>query len=324
MMSRLLLCILILSATACASSHENNATASGAPVSHGESGIASESRYDAWSGTNADFGASAARADDWSRLNRSALQLHSASALIVDERGNRLYAKNAQRIKPIASVSKLMTAMVVLDAGVPMNTPIGIVEEDRDRRRNSRSRLRIGEAVLPRGEMMMVALMSSDNRAAHALGRTTFRGGTPVFIKAMNRKAKSLGMYDTYFEDSTGLNERNRSSAEDLVKMVRAAATYPFIRATTSRGEMTVHPFANGTSLQYRNTNPLVRDADWKVEVSKTGFINEAGHCLVMQTRIADRNVYMVLLDATGKQSPVGDANRVRNWILSGQRTAAR
>ncbi len=262
--------------------------------------------------------------DNWPRLDHSGLHLQSASALVVDERGNRLYSKNSQQIKPIASVSKLMTAMVVLDAGVSLKTPINIIEDDRDRRRNSRSRLRIGEATLPRGEMMMVALMSSDNRAAHALGRTTFRAGTPAFINAMNRKAKSLGMYDTYFEDSTGLNEHNRSSAEDLVKMVRAAATYPFIRKTTSTGEMMVYPFANRPPLQYRNTNPLVRDSDWQVEVSKTGFINEAGHCLVMQTRIADRRIYMVLLDSTGKQTPVGDANRVRNWILAGQQTAAR
>jgi D-alanyl-D-alanine endopeptidase (penicillin-binding protein 7) len=264
------------------------------------------------------------RQDNGSQLNRSGLRLQSASALVVDEHGNRLYAKNAQQIRPIASVSKLMTAMVVLDAGVPLNTPISIIEDDRDRLRNSRSRLRIGEATLPRSEMMMAALVSSDNRAAHALGRTTFRGGTPAFIKAMNRKARSLGMFDTYFEDSTGLNEHNRSSAEDLVKMVRAASTYPFIRKATSTGEMTLYPFANRSPLQYRNTNPLVRDSDWQVEVSKTGFINEAGHCLVMQTRIADQRVYLVLLDSVGKQTPVGDANRVRNWILAGQQTAAR
>ncbi|TCT24241.1 serine hydrolase [Thiobaca trueperi] len=311
--------ILILSGTACASNHENQSAA--APVANAQtwSQTASGSDLDHWMQTN-----QRPRPNSWSQLNRSLLHLQSASALIVDEDGNRLYSKNTQQIKPIASVTKLMTAMVVLDAGVPMNTPIKIIEDDRDRLRNSRSRLRINEATLSRGEMITVAVMSSDNRAAHALGRTTFRGGTPAFINAMNRKAKSLGMYDTYFEDSSGLNGNNRSSAEDLVKMVKAAATYPFLREITARGQITVYPFANGTALQYRNTNPLVRDPDWQIDVSKTGFINEAGHCLVMQTRIGDRRVYMVFLDSAGRQSPVGDSNRVRNWILTGHQTAAR
>ena len=308
--------ILILSGTACASNH---ASQSAAPVANAQD----------WSRTNSgsgldDWMQTRPRSNNWSQLNRSLLHLQSASALIVDEDGNRLYSKNTQQIRPIASVTKLMTAMVVLDAGVPLNTPIKIIDDDLDRLRNSRSRLRINEATLSRGEMITVAVMSSDNRAAHALGRTTFRGGTPAFIAAMNRKAKSLGMYDTYFEDSSGLNAHNRSSAEDLVKMVKAAAAYPFIREITARGEITVRPFANGTPLQYRNTNPLVRSPDWQVDVSKTGFINEAGHCLVMQTRIDNRRVYMVFLDSAGRQSPVGDSNRVRNWILTGNQTAAR
>lgn len=260
----------------------------------------------------------------WSYPDRSGLHLQCASALVVDEQGNRLYSKNAQKIQPIASVTKLMTAMVVLDAGVPLSTRIGIVEQDRDHLRNSSSRLQTGKATLTRGEMMMVALMSSDNRAAHALGRTTFRGGTPAFVTAMNRKAKSLGMYDTYFADSSGLNQQNRSSAEDLVKMVKAAATYPLIRKTTSTGEMTLRPFADGRPLLYRNTNSLVRNPEWNVEVSKTGFINEAGRCLVMQTRIADRRLYIVLLNGSGKMTPLGDSNRVRDWLLNGRKTAAR
>jgi serine-type D-Ala-D-Ala endopeptidase (penicillin-binding protein 7) len=264
------------------------------------------------------------RSNDWPRLDPSSLRIQAASALVVDEHGNRLYAKNARAVRPIASVSKLMTAMVVLDAGVPMSTPIKIIEQDKDRLRNSRSRLRCGEARLTRGELMMAALISSDNRAAHALARTTYRGGTPAFINAMNRKAQSLGMRDTFFADASGLNSLNRSTADDLAKMVRAAGKYSFIRKTTSRGETTLRPFNNGTALLYRNTNPLVRDPDWKVEVSKTGYINEAGHCLVMQTQIADRRVYMVFLDAAGRSTNVGDSNRVRNWILSGQQTAAR
>ncbi|MBK1695046.1 peptidase S11 [Chromatium weissei] len=258
-------------------------------------------------------------------LNRADLRLQSVSALVVDEYGNRLYSKNAQLIKPIASVTKLMTAIVVLDAKVPLDPPIGIIEDDRDRLRNSSSRLRIGDAVLTRREMLMAALMSSDNRAAHALGRTTFQGGMPAFVRAMNRKAKALGMYDTYFADSSGLNAQNRSSAEDLVKMVRAASNYPFIRKTTSTGETTLRPFANGQPLLYRNTNALVRNPEWNIEISKTGFINEAGHCLVMQTRIGDRRFHIVLLDGAGRATATNDAIRIRNWLLNlSQKTAAR
>ncbi|BCU07718.1 serine hydrolase [Allochromatium tepidum] len=266
------------------------------------------------------------RSSEWSGLNRAALNLHSASAMIVDERGNVLYSKNARAVRPIASVTKLMTAMVVLDTGVSLQTPIRIVEDDRDRLKNSRSRLRINDTVLPRREMIMVAIMSSDNRAAHALGRTTFRGGTPAFIQAMNRKARALGMHNTQFVDSSGLDPRNRSTAEDLVKMVRAAANYPLIRETTSRSEMTLRPFSDGTPLQYRNTNPLVRSPEWTVEVSKTGFINEAGRCLVMRARIDNRHFYMVFLGSDGKLGPMGDSNRVREWILAGntRTTAAR
>lgn len=318
-----LLSLLILSSTACASNQANqSAAAAGAGTQ-----VASISNTPSWSQSrsNTDLNNwSQPRADHWALLNRSALHLQSASALIVDENGNRLYSKNTQQIKPIASVTKLMTAMVVLDANVPMNTRITIVEADRDRLKNSRSRLRINDATLSRSEMITVAVMSSDNRAAHALGRTTYRGGTPAFINAMNRKAKALGMHDTYFEDSSGLNARNRSSAEDLVKMVRAAGKYPFIREITERGQITVRPFTDGTSLQYRNTNSLVRDPNWKIDVSKTGFINEAGHCLVMQTHIDGRRVYMVFLDSAGRQIPVGDSTKVRNWILAGQQTAAR
>jgi serine-type D-Ala-D-Ala endopeptidase (penicillin-binding protein 7) len=258
-------------------------------------------------------------------LHRGELYLQSGSALVVDESGNRLYSKNAQHIKPIASVTKLMTAMVVLDTNVPLDPKIEIVEADRDRLRNSSSRLRIGEAVLTRREMLMAALMSSDNRAAHALGRTTFRGGMPAFVRAMNRKAKSLGMHDTYFADSSGLNAQNRSSAEDLVKMVKAAGSYPFIRKTTSTGETTLYPFANQKPLLYRNTNSLVRNPAWTVEVSKTGFINESGRCLVMQTRIGERRFYLVFLEGANKSVPLGDANRVREWLLTrSQKTAAR
>jgi D-alanyl-D-alanine endopeptidase (penicillin-binding protein 7) len=251
-----------------------------------------------------------------------ALDIRSASALIVDEQGRRIFGRNTNQIRPIASITKLMTAMVVLDSGVALDTPITIEEHDRDQLKHSRSRLRIGEATLSRREMLMVALIASDNRAAAALGRTTFPGGRDVFIAAMNRKAHALGMPDTQFVDSTGLDNRNRSSAEDLLNLVRSAAQYPFIREATSRGELTVYPFGDGSPLEYRNTNVLVRNPNWDVEVSKTGYINEAGHCLVMQTEIEGRRLYVVFLDAVGKLTPVGDSNRLRNWLLAGNRLA--
>ncbi len=261
---------------------------------------------------------------DQYRASPPGLHLQSASALVVDERGNRIYSKNSQQIRPIASITKLMTSMVVLDAGVPLDTRIAITEDDRDRMRNSSSRLRIGDAVLTRGDLITAALVSSDNRAAHALGRTTFKGGMPAFVQAMNRKAKSLGMNDSYFVESTGLDVRNQSSAEDLVKMAMAASSYPFIRKTASTGATTLYPYANQQPLQYRNTNALVRDPDWMIELSKTGFINEAGHCLVMRTRIANRLFYIALLHGEGKLTAMGDANRLRDWLLRGQQTAAR
>jgi D-alanyl-D-alanine endopeptidase (penicillin-binding protein 7) len=245
-------------------------------------------------------------------------QIRSASALIVDELGNRVYAKNSREVKPIASITKLMTAMVVLDAAVPLEAPITITEQDRDQLRNSRSRLRIDQATLSRHDLLMVMLMSSDNRAAAAFARTTFQGGTPQFIAAMNRKADALGMRDTRFADSSGLDSRNRSTAEDLIRLVRAAARYPLIREATSTGELTVYPFPDHSPLAYRNTNPLVRHPAWHVELSKTGYINESGHCLVMQTEIGGRRLSIVFLGAVGKLTPVGDSNRLRTWLVGG------
>ncbi|EIC19468.1 D-alanyl-D-alanine carboxypeptidase [Thiorhodovibrio frisius] len=319
----LLLATLMLVATSCASKYAypagdgtqraSVAMADAPAWSSPESG----SSLDEWIRANL-----RPRASRWNQLDPSGLHLHAASALIVDEYGNRLYSKNAQQIRPIASITKLMTAMVVLDAGAPMTTRIKIIEDDRDRLRNSRSRLRLNEAILSRREMITVSVMSSDNRAAHALARTTFRGGTPAFIKAMNRKAISLGMLNTHFADSSGLNGNNRSTAEDLVKLVKAAASYPLIREITEQGEITVRPFADGTSLPYRNSNPLVRTPDWQVEVSKTGFINESGYCLAMQARIDNRPVIVILLNASARWATVSDSNQVRDWLL-GQNQAA-
>ena len=250
--------------------------------------------------------------------------IQSGAALIIDHYGNRLYGKNTTEVRPIASLTKLMTAMVVLDADVPLEDPITITEQDRDRLRWSRSRLHIGEATLSRGDMLRVALMASDNRAAAALGRTTFAGGTPDFVAAMNEKAAALGMRSSHFADSSGLDGANESTAEDLVRMVHAAAQYPFIREATSTGEFTAHPYGGGGAVQYRNTNPLVRDARWNVELSKTGYVNEAGRCLVMQAVFARRRLYIVLLNAQGKYTPVADVRRLRDWLEAGgdRRTA--
>jgi D-alanyl-D-alanine endopeptidase (penicillin-binding protein 7) len=248
--------------------------------------------------------------------------IHSGAALIIDHYGNRLYGKNTNEARPIASVTKLMTAMVVMDADVPMDDRVTITEQDRDRLRWSRSRLRIGEATLSRADLLRVALMSSDNRAAAALGRTTFAGGTERFVEAMNEKAAALGMVDSTFADTSGLDAGNRSTAEDLVRLIHAASQYEFIRDVTSTGEFTAYPFANRGALQYRNTNPLVRDARWQVELSKTGYIHEAGRCLVMQAVVAGRRLYVVLLNGQGKLTPVGDSNRLREWLesIDGQR----
>jgi D-alanyl-D-alanine endopeptidase (penicillin-binding protein 7) len=207
----------------------------------------------------------------------------------------------------------------VLDSGADLDQTIFITEADRDQLRHSRSRMRTNAARLSRRDMLTIALMSSENRAASALGRTTFPGGTPAFVAAMNRKAQNLGMHDTHYADATGLDGSNRSTAEDLVRLLRAAAQYPLIRQATTRAEMQVQPYANGSALPYRNTNPLVRNGDWQVELSKTGYVDEAGHCLAMQARIAGRRYWIVLLDSTGKLTPVGDSNRLRKWIEAGQ-----
>ena len=244
------------------------------------------------------------------------LHLESAAALVVDESGRPLYAKHTQDQKPIASITKLMTAMVVLDAGVPLDEPLTILESDRDQLRHSRSRLRIDRAAtLQRWETLAVALMSSDNRAASALGRTTFPDGKPAFVDAMNRKAAALGMVNTHYADPTGLDGGNRSTAEDLVRLLRAASDYPLITELTSRATMEVQPYGDETRVAYRNTNPLVQDPSWQVELSKTGYVNEAGHCLVMRAVIGGRRLYMVFLDSAGKRTPMGDSNRVRKWL---------
>ena len=238
--------------------------------------------------------------------------LRSAVALVQDAAsGETLIAKNQGAILPIASITKLMTAMVILDAGVNLEQRVAISDEDYDLVKGTRSRLRPG-TVLTRDELLLLALMSSENRAAFSLART-YPGGTSAFVAAMNDKARALGMADTSFSDPTGLSSSNVSTARDLARMVRAAHEYPLIRQYSTRDSATVH--ALGRPLAYRNTNGLVRSAHWEIGLSKTGYISEAGRCLVMRVRLHSREVIVVLLDSWGKFSRVGDANRIKKWL---------
>ncbi len=242
------------------------------------------------------------------------MTVQSGAALVIEQGGNdALYQKNANAIVPIASITKLMTAMVVLDGSPNLQAPITISDEDVDYMRGSRSRLHVG-SVLSRESALLLALMSSENRAANALARH-YPGGMPAFLSAMNIKAQALGMRDTRFEDPTGLTSNNVSTANDLAKMVVAAYKYPLIREFSTTAEATVE--VGGREMAYRNTNPLVRSAAWDVGLSKTGYISEAGKCLVMQARVADKPVVIVLLDSAGKLTRVGDANRIKRWMES-------
>ncbi len=241
--------------------------------------------------------------------------LRSGIALIYDEDTHRtLYAKGADDVAPIASITKLMTAMVILDAHLPMEQKITLTRQDEDHYKGSRSRMRRG-MTLTRGELLKLALLASENRAAAALART-FPGGTQAVVEQMNRKASALGMRDTHFVDPTGLHSKNVSTAHDLVKLVLAARRYPAIQLATTTGAHDVDVGRN-RQMHFRNTNPLVRNAKWEIGLSKTGYISESGRCLVMETRIGGRPVVMVLLDSWGRLTRVGDANRVRHWMES-------
>ena len=243
------------------------------------------------------------------------LSLKSSSALVIDlGDGSTVYAKNTKNVVPIASITKLMTAMVVLDAGLPLDEPIIVDNADVDFLKHTHSRLGVGTA-LSRGEMLRLALMSSENRAAAALGRA-YPGGLEAFIAAMNRKAVELGMWSTRFVDPTGLSSDNVSTAEDLVKMVKGAYDYALIRESTTTQAHEVATAA-GRSLQFRNSNGLVQNPTWEIGLSKTGYIVEAGRCLVMQAKIAARPVVIVLLDSWGKHTRIGDANRIKKWLES-------
>lgn len=242
------------------------------------------------------------------------LELSSSKALVINQlTGEVIFAKNTNQSTPIASVTKLMTAMVMLDAHLPMDDLLTIADEDVDYIKGTHSKLSVG-TPLTRGELLQLALMSSENRAAAALARN-YPDGIGAFIDAMNRKAEVLGMKSTHFYDATGLDSNNVSTAEDLVKMVNAAYHYPAIRQITTTASQEVTLYGHETPVNFVNTNALVRGGDWIIGLSKTGFINEAGRCLVMQAEISGQPMIIVLLDSAGKMSRIGDANRIRKWI---------
>lgn len=240
------------------------------------------------------------------------LDLKSNAALVIDQETREvLFSKNDHAVLPIASLTKLMTGLLISEAHLPDEELITITQDDVDTEKGSSSRLRIG-ATLTRGEMMHLALMSSENRAAHALGRT-YPGGLATFVSMMNAKAKMLGMKDTRYVEPTGLSFHNQSSAQDLALLVNAASANAVVRELSTSPNYQVE--VGNRTLQYNTTNRLVRSPDWDIGLQKTGYISEAGQCLVMQTKIAGRKLIMVFLDSAGKLSRIGDAERVRRWV---------
>ena len=238
--------------------------------------------------------------------------LRSASALVIDQTNSSvLYSKNAGVVAPIASITKLMTALVVLDAGQSLDEPIALTAADHDLAKGGVSRLSPG-TTLTRGDMMHLALMSSENRAAHALG-SHYPGGIPAIVRAMNAKAAALGMTSAHFVEPTGLSSDNVASAEDLAKLVVAASRNPIIREFSTDPSYVVR--LHRRMVEFRNTDKLVSNPTWNIVVQKTGYIAEAGRCLVMETIIEGRKVVIVLLDSFGKYTRIADAARVRTWL---------
>ena len=250
------------------------------------------------------------------------LRLSSANALILDATaGQPVYAKGADTVTSIASLTKLMTAMVTLDANLPMDELLDVGIQDFDFLKGTHSRLRLG-ATLSRHEMLRLALMASENRAASSLARH-YPGGRAAFVAQMNKKAVELGMTHTHFEDPTGLTPDNVSTANDLARMVTAAAQYPLIREFTTTTSAAVEVQPTGQVLGFNNTNMLVKNPQWDIQVSKTGYIKEAGKCLVMLATISSRPFVIVLLDSLGKYTRVGDAQRVKQWLETGDSAGA-
>ena len=241
------------------------------------------------------------------------LDLKSNVALVLDQANSEvLFEKNSNIALPIASITKLMTALVVVEAKQDMDEVLTVTEEDVDREKFSSSRLRVGTAM-SRANMLHIALMSSENRAASALGRN-YPGGRAAFVEAMNAKARELGMNDTHYVDSNGLSKMNVASARDLAKLAMAAYQYPMLRQFSTDAKATVD-LSNGRPMQFGTTNHLVANPDWTIGLQKTGFINEAGRCLLMQAVIEGRSVIMVFLDSKGTQSRTADAGRMRKWL---------
>lgn len=240
------------------------------------------------------------------------LDLKSSVALVMDQETNEiLFRKNDHAVLPIASITKLMTGLLVAEARLPMDEMITITQDDVDTEKHSSSRLRVG-TTLSRSEMLHLALMSSENRAAHALGRT-YPGGLQHFVQLMNNKAKLLGMTETQYVEPTGLSSRNQSSAHDLATLVNVAHGNPLMRELSTSPS---HEVAVGNrTLQFNNTNSLVKSDRWDIGLQKTGYISEAGRCLVMQAEVSGRKLIMVFLDSMGKYSRQGDAERVRHWV---------
>ncbi len=240
--------------------------------------------------------------------------LMSTAALVVDAKtGETLFAKNADVVHPIASITKLMTAMVVLDAKLPLDEAVQISSEDLDTLKGTKSRLPVG-AHFRRDDLIRIALVASDNRAAAALGRA-YPGGIEAFVTAMNAKAKLMGLEATRFVDSSGLAPGNVSSPADLARLVAEASRYDIIREYSTTPALDVTLPDTGRKVNYVNTNALVRAGEWDIGISKTGYISESGKCLVMQAMIANTPIVIVLLDSWGRLTRIGDANRIKRWL---------
>lgn len=251
---------------------------------------------------------------DLSGLNHGddPLDLASNAAFVVDQDSSKvLFEKNSEVSLPIASITKLMTSLIVVEAKLDLNEVIEITNDDLDKEKGTGSRLAVG-AKLSRADLLHIALMSSENRAASALGRS-YPGGLPAFVQAMNAKARQLGMNDTYYVDSSGLSSRNVASARDLVKLINAAYQFPLIREYSTDSKYVVNP--GKRVLEYGTTNKLVADSEWNIGLQKTGYIAEAGRCLVMQAIIEGRAIVMVFLDSKGKYSRLADAGRIKKWL---------
>lgn len=251
--------------------------------------------------------------------NQYNLKLRSHAALVFDERDNEvIMERNAGLVVPVASLSKLMTAMVILDAGLDMDDVITLSKQDKDRIRYSKSRLRTG-MQFTRKDLLLIALVASENRAAMALART-YPGGAGEFVLAMNHKADALGLVKTRFADPAGLGNDNVSTAKELMQIVRAASEYPLIGTFTTQTKESIIDLSSRRKINFGNTNRLVKKVSWPISLSKTGFTRDAGNCLVMQTKINARPVIIVLLESWGKLSKYGDSNRIKKWLIKTER----